>query len=351
MEDEELDVMLLVGEAVQRHEQELKEARREVFAMLIEDAWRTAMRSRHYLTSQCLDTPSESAWMVLFEYGSDLNFLNATSLTRIAFRQLLHRFAACYTIRDPNSRGRPPKLQYLHQVLGLMLVFYTGSMEQSSLSMLFGVPPSTLSPTLQRAERVLNQALNDYKPSRIAWPSPAHQAKLAKLVEAREPMLKHTFGFIDDKNLRVQQPSNADMQNAMYNGWLHTVFVTGTICFAADGCIVWSKHNCRGSWNDSDTSLEFRSKLLDPVMCPDPRMNVVSDLAFPCSATRAGRILTPLKDGDLDRIEPSLRSSARTLSMMRSRLYVKLLSGAWAVYKRCTAASTCRFLTTLNCVG
>ncbi|ETN11224.1 hypothetical protein PPTG_10171 [Phytophthora nicotianae INRA-310] len=244
MEDEELDVMLLVGEAVQRHEQELKEARREVVAMLIEDAWRTAMRSRHYLTSQCLDTPSESAWMVLFEYGSDLNFLNATSLTRIAFRQLLHPFAACYTIRDPNSRGRPPKLQYLHQVLGLVLVFYTGSMEQSTLSMLFGVPASTLSRTLQRAERVLNQALNDYKPSRIAWPSPAHQAKLAKLVEAREPMLKHTFGFIDDKNLRVQQPSNADMQNAMYN--------------------VWSKHNCPGSWNDSDTSLEFRSKLLDP---------------------------------------------------------------------------------------
>ncbi|ETK73392.1 hypothetical protein L915_19671, partial [Phytophthora nicotianae] len=30
----------------------------------------------------------------------------------------------------------------------------------------------------------------------------------------------------------VQQPSNADLQNAMYNGWLHTVFVTGVICFA-----------------------------------------------------------------------------------------------------------------------
>ncbi|ETO58387.1 hypothetical protein F444_23237 [Phytophthora nicotianae P1976] len=126
-------------------------------------------------------------------------------------------------------------------------------------------------------------------------------------------MLKHTFGFIDGKNLRVQQPSNADMQNAIYNGWLHTVFVTGTIRFAADGCIVWSKHNCPGSWNDSDTSMEFRSKILDPVMCPDPRMNVVSDSAFSCSTTMAGRILTPLKDGDLDRIEPSLRSSARTL--------------------------------------
>ncbi|KAG1711902.1 hypothetical protein DVH05_009143 [Phytophthora capsici] len=186
-------------------------------------------------------------------------------------------------------------------------------MEQSTLCMLFGAPPSTLSRTLIRAEEALHRALLGYAYARIPWPSPERQAKLAKLVEAREPLLSHTFGFIDGKNLRVQQPSNADLQNAMYNGWLHTVFVTGTICFAADGCIVWSKHNCPGSWNDSDTSMEFRAKLLDPKLCPDPRMNVVSDSAFPCSTVMAGRILTPFKDGDLERIEPSLRSSARTL--------------------------------------
>ncbi|EGZ27306.1 hypothetical protein PHYSODRAFT_469825, partial [Phytophthora sojae] len=164
-------------------------------------------------------------------------------------------------------------------------------------------PPSTISRTLRRAEEALSQALKGYAPARISWPSPARQAELAKLVEAREPLLKHTFGFIDGKNLR----------NAMYNGWLHTVFVTGTICFAADGCIIWCKHNCPGSWNDSDTSLGFRSKLLDPTLCPNTRMNVVSDSAFPCSTSMVGRILTPLKDGDLEGILPSLRSSARTL--------------------------------------
>ncbi|KAE8882383.1 hypothetical protein PF003_g33516 [Phytophthora fragariae] len=42
-------------------------------------------------------------------------------------------------------------------------------------------------------------------------------------------------------------------------------------------------------------------------------MNVVSDSAFPCSASVAGRFLTPLEDGDLDRILPSLRSPARLL--------------------------------------
>ncbi|EGZ25124.1 hypothetical protein PHYSODRAFT_364346, partial [Phytophthora sojae] len=137
-------------------------------------------------------------------------------------------------------------------------------MELSSLSMLFGVPPSTLARSLRRAEEALSKTLNNYAPAHIAVPSPSRQNELPKLVEAQEPLLKHTFDFIDGKNFKVQQPSNADLQNAMYNGWLHSVFVTGTICFAADGCIVCCKHNCPGSWNDSDTSLGFRNKLLDP---------------------------------------------------------------------------------------
>ncbi|KAE8958121.1 hypothetical protein PF011_g30896 [Phytophthora fragariae] len=163
-------------------------------------------------------------------------------------------------------------------------------MEQSSLSMLFGVPPSTLSSILLRGEDALSKALHGYAPARISWPSPTRQAELAKLVEAREPLLKYTFGFIDGKNFKVR-----------------------TICFAADGCTIWSRHNCPGSWNDSDTSLGFRVKLLDPAFCPDPRMNVVSDSAFPSSTAMTERILTPLKDGDLERILPSLRASARAL--------------------------------------
>jgi hypothetical protein len=179
----------------------------------------------------------------------------------------------------------------------------------------------------------LSKALDGFTPARVSWPSPAHQTELAALVEARGPLLSHTFGFIDGKKLKmsglcskvcmlgvltiillqVQQPSNADLQNAMYNGWLHTVLVAGTIFFAADGCILWSKHNCPGSWNDSDTSLEFRSKLLDPALCPNTRMNVMSDSAFPCSVAMVGRILTPLKEGKLERIQPELRSAARTL--------------------------------------
>jgi hypothetical protein len=112
----------------------------------------------------------------------------------------------------------------------------------------------------------------------------------------------------------VQEPSDRDLQNAHYNGWLHAVFVTGTLCFSADGLIVWSKHNYPGSWNDADTSLDFREKLLDPTLNPDPRYSVIADSAFPGGDGMRGRIMTPLKEGDLARLVPSVRSVAHRKS-------------------------------------
>ncbi|KAE9226183.1 hypothetical protein PF004_g11716 [Phytophthora fragariae] len=81
-----------------------------------------------YLTTQCLDAPCSSAWMILYHDGTDTNFINTTSLTRPAFHQLLRRFVGVYYIRKKAARGRPSKLRYHHQVLGLVLSFYVGSM-------------------------------------------------------------------------------------------------------------------------------------------------------------------------------------------------------------------------------
>ncbi|KAG3078572.1 hypothetical protein PI124_g22777 [Phytophthora idaei] len=139
----------------------------------------------------------------------------------------------------------------------------------------------------------------------ISWPSCARQVDLTKLVEYRVPLLTYTFGLNGGKNLEAHQPSNADLQNMMYNGWLHTVFVMGAICFTANGCIIWSKHNSPGSWNDSDTFLASRGKLLHSVLCLDTAMNVVSDSAFPCSTDMTGRILTSLGGGGLGRLYQS----------------------------------------------
>ncbi|EGZ16115.1 hypothetical protein PHYSODRAFT_508139 [Phytophthora sojae] len=82
MAAKDVDVMLVLARAFVEQEETLHEVHREVYDKLVEGAWRIAMRTRHYLTTQCLDTPSDSAWTMLYTHGSDINLLNATSLTR-----------------------------------------------------------------------------------------------------------------------------------------------------------------------------------------------------------------------------------------------------------------------------
>jgi hypothetical protein len=81
-DDEDTDLLLWLTEVSMKYERDLSKARRKVHGLLLNEAWRIAMRSRHYLTADCLDALCESAWMSLYAYGSDKSFLNVTSLTR-----------------------------------------------------------------------------------------------------------------------------------------------------------------------------------------------------------------------------------------------------------------------------
>jgi len=216
-------------------------------------------------------------------------------------------------------------------------------MGQKGLCSKFGVPPATLCRVLGEAELAMNRAIAGFSPARIMWPSLAWQRALSRLTADRHPLLPFTWGFIDGKNLKVraedlsgghyvdvhvltngclclssdaqvQEPSDRDLQNAHYNGWLHAVVVTGTLCFSADGLIIWSKHNYPGSWNDADTSPDFRAKLVDSTINPDARYGAIADSAFQCGDDMRGRIMTPLKEGDLARLVPSVRAVAHRKS-------------------------------------
>ncbi|GMF52807.1 unnamed protein product [Phytophthora fragariaefolia] len=127
-------------------------------------------------------------------------------------------------------------------------------------------------------------------------------------------MLQFPWGFLDGKNYKVQQPPDRDIQNGHYNGWLHGAFVTGTLCFSADGLIVWAKHNCPGSWNDGDASRGFRRMLASAELNPDARYGVVAGSASPCSGGMIGRIMSPLKEGDASRLVPSVQAAVKALS-------------------------------------
>jgi hypothetical protein len=259
---------------------------------------KSAIRMRNYLTFASLKPCKDCPWVKLWETGDDKSLISVFSLTRESILKLHNKFKFNFIKHNPTKGGRPRKLSSLGSLLCL-LQYYSDSLGNKSLCQLYGLPPSTLSELLQRGEKALLDTLSQMKEASIKWPNLEQQRHWGELVQHKNELVEGRWGFIDGKNYRVQSPSNSDLQNAMYNGWLHSTLITGTICFGVDGTIVWAKHNFPGSWNDGETSRPFQLKL-----CRDdinlPGHGVLSDSAFPVCGDMFGRIVTPLKDGDID---------------------------------------------------
>ncbi|RHY06653.1 hypothetical protein DYB36_000403 [Aphanomyces astaci] len=274
---------------------------------------RISLKERHYLTSNILVPPNASPWIVLYGKIDRSAFITTVSLPLDAFHNLLHEFSKHFTWKARTFKsGRPPKLPHRHQALALVLHYYTAACEHKTMCEMFGVPPSTFATTLRKAEVALGLALESMDHARVHYPSKT-QMEWARQVAEREPLVHGVWGFLDGKNYRVKSPSSADLQNAMFNGWLHSVFVTGTLLFGADGTIVWCRHNFVGSWNDGDTSINLQMKLLDGKRTAAGH-GVVADAAFPVRGELLGKIRTPLKDGDLDRASPICREGLLMMS-------------------------------------
>jgi hypothetical protein len=148
----------------------------------------------------------------------------------------------------------------------------------------------------------------------------------------RPPKLIEKHRVLDGKNLDVQTPTAAELQNAMFNGWLHAVFVTGCICVKVDGTIAWYKHNVVGSWNDGEISRPFQDKLQrEDINLPG--YGVVADTAFPVRDGLFQRIISPLKENEIDKFPREVRRSAQQLSSSITSLRQACEWGMGAVTK------------------
>jgi hypothetical protein len=274
--------------------------------------YRSSMRTRNYVRSSALPPTCLSSWSFLFRNGDDMSFVAETGLNRAGFQLLYDEFRKHFDRRwRYGGKGRPPKLDIVG-ALGLLLEFYAGTMEDKTLAQQFGIPPRTVGVYLAKAEAALEKALAQLELAGVRWPTSEEQIAWGKLVEAKESTVKGRWGFIDGKNYRVQEPTDSDLQNAMYNGWLHAVLITGTFCFGADGCVVWGKTNYVGSWNDGETSRAFQRKLLRADKNV-PGHGVLSDSAFPVADELRGKIMTPPKEGDIEKAPVDVRARLQRL--------------------------------------
>ena len=155
--------------------------------------------------------------------------MNVIGLPRATFDDLLSVFSRHYVVRSGQGKpGRPARLLHKHVVLDLLLHYYASTMEIKNFCELFESPPSATERVIRHAERALEKSLVEIEDVVITWPSEDQQRTWTAWIEAREPPVKRKFGFIDGKNYLVAS-SNRELQNALYNGWLHSVLVTGTV--------------------------------------------------------------------------------------------------------------------------
>ncbi|EGZ17944.1 hypothetical protein PHYSODRAFT_502689 [Phytophthora sojae] len=80
----------------------------------------------------------------------------------------------------------------------------------------------------------------------------------------------------------------------------HAVKVTGGLCCGFDGTLVWGRHNHPGSWNDGEMSRRLQHRVADAKRTMTNAC-CATDSAFPVRNGMAGRIITPLKEGDLEK--------------------------------------------------
>ena len=274
----------------------------DYFDGLIEERRLMQIRTRHEPTSESVPHPLESASACLLRCADDAAYISRLGLPRSAFySKLLPPFHRLVPHRRVGKPGRPPKLNPA-QALALTLEFYASTCELKTLGALYGLTARQAGRWLQRGEAALFAVLHSEPLARVCWPSFVTQRAWGGHMQQYFPLVPNRFGYVDGKNLPVQEPSDVDLQNAMYNGWLHCVLVTGVLCFGCDGTLIWAKHNVVGSWNDGEVAGKLFTKLLDPAC------------TLPTAKAMFQKIVTPLKENELESVPLPLQRMCSQVS-------------------------------------
>ncbi|OQR89447.1 hypothetical protein ACHHYP_06286 [Achlya hypogyna] len=150
---------------------------------------RMRLKERYYITSNALISTADTPRHTMYAARDRSSFITSISIDPTSFDDLLRVFVTKYKRGgDPKARGRPPKTPK-HVALALVLHFYSSPCEQKLLSELFGLPQSTCSRILQKAEMALLEALRDIEDAKTQYPSLAIQREWAITTNAKEPLI------------------------------------------------------------------------------------------------------------------------------------------------------------------
>jgi hypothetical protein len=120
--------------------------------------------------------------------------------------------------------------------LGLILHYLNSTMRELSLQQIFAIIPSTVSRYVTFGLKIYLNILRSITEGMIEWPgSLADFQEYNQLIIACHPLLDGAFASIDGLNLPVQDSNDDDIENTIYNGWLHEHFVSSVLVFSPKG--------------------------------------------------------------------------------------------------------------------
>jgi len=207
--------------------------------------------------------------------------------------------------------------------LALVLMHINSTMDLSVLGLVFALTESTACNYLECGLHHFHAAVSSMDDARVEWPDKDRMKYLSGLASAREPLIRFAFGTVDGCNLRVLEPTDINLQNAMYNGWLSSTYVSNIIVWLFDGCAGLAILNAPGSWHDSAVSVS--GGLYQTLMFKTPTpYALVADSAFPRSGELAPKILRPRKDNEA----PPEDLHERVIDMALQRQVISLRQAA-----------------------
>ena len=221
-------------------------------------------RDRRIRRCSLLDA-NQSPWQKLYHSRNEQSLITFTGFNYASFDYLLSKFQPFYrryspytgngkisVVRHPDgTRGGRPRSLDAAACLGLALGYTRTKGSLFSVQMVFGVTHSVLSAFLRYSIKLLYKVLKEEPSARVVIPSDEEIREYQENISSNFPVLDGTWCVVDGLKIKIQKSGDEEIQNAYYNGWLHSHFIGCIFVFAPSGVIVSCIVNAPGSWHDS----------------------------------------------------------------------------------------------------
>jgi hypothetical protein len=189
-------------------------------------------------------------WQRLYASKNDRAFITTMGFDVSTFQSLLDAGFGRLWYATPLPRSdvstdtftRPTRRSLdAEGALGLVLHYLSSTMREISLQEIFALIPSTTSRYLNLGLQILRDVLRSMPDAQIRWPKhhedpeQSEFVKFNNLIRNRHPLLTGAFASIDGLNLPVQTSGDEEIENATYNGWKSSHFVSSVLVYAPDG--------------------------------------------------------------------------------------------------------------------